>query len=157
MMNDNLIDEMIELKQKELARNKRLDKLNQKYRQPNNTFLKDIYEKVLVEDDDFELSVSYCVWHGFSIYFSNKNGSKYHVYSVFSSHSWFNEYITRIYEASEISNFKQWERDIKEDLSGLKKTLEYVDEHFNSDYVKQRHQSFFNFISSQVKIILGDD
>ena len=151
---ENIIDKMIELKQKELARNKRLDNLNQKYRKHNNTFLENIYEKVLFEDEDFNLSVSYCVWHGFSISFNNKT-SKYSVYNVFSSYSWFNECVTNIYIASELSNFKKWENDIKEDLSGLKEILKQVDEHFNNNYVIKRHQSFYDFISSQVKIILS--
>ena len=151
---NNLIDEMIELKQKELLRKKKLEKLNNKYIQPNTVFLNDIYKKILVEDDDFELVVTYCVWHGFSISFDNKNTSKYHVYKVFNSFSWFHEYVSKIYNASELSSSEQWKLQIKDDLSGLKETLEEVEMYFNCEYVKQRHQSFFNFISSQVKIIL---
>jgi len=153
---NNLIDEMIALKQKELLRKKRLEKLNNKYLQPNNVFLNDIYRKLLVEDDDFELVVTYCVWHGFSISFVNKT-NKYPIYNVFSSYSWFNEYVSRIYKASELSRFEQWKLRIKEDLSGLEETLEKVDIYFNCEYVKKRHQSLFEFLSSQVKIILESE
>lgn len=150
-----IINNIIKYKKQQLRNKKRIENLAYKNREDFSILGETIYEKIICEDDLFKLEISFCVWHGAFINFDNKT-SEYNIYEVFGSFSWFHEWVNKIYKATEIVDLESIKDDLLPDYSNLEERINLLDNLLNNDYVYKRHKIFFDFISSQVKIILGE-
>ena len=149
-----LIDKIKRLKLEEIKHLERIEKLKLENNRNWETYIQTLYEKVLYEDDLFSLKVNYDVKHGLNITFDNKT-EKYHVYNVFGSFSWFSDWIRKIHESIEITDFTILTEKLQDDYSNVEDVIKTIDERFNNEFVLKRYKSLFDFISGQVKIILG--
>lgn len=154
MTKEELINNIIKYKKQQLKNEKRIKNLEYRNREDFSILGKTIYEKIICEDELFELKISFCVWHGASINFNNKT-SEYNVYEVFDSFSWFNEWVNKIYKATEIIDLESIKDNLLPDYTNLEERINTLDDLLNAEYVYKRHKIFFDFISSQVKVILG--
>ena len=148
--------ELIVLRQDELQKIKDLEK--QLYEAKNNqnwrVYVEDIYEKTLCEDDLFILKATYNVHHGFGVCFSNKT-PKYHIYNVFGSYSFFNEWVTSIHNATKITDTSSYPV-LENDFSNVDKVIKTIDLHLSNEYVMKSYEALFEFVVKQVKIMLGE-
>lgn len=149
------INNIIKYKKQQLRNEKRIENLNYRNRDDFSILGETLYEKIICEDELFELKISFCVWHGSSISFNNKT-SKYHIYEVFGSFSWFSEWVNKIYKATEIIDLESIKVNLLPDYTNLEERINVLDDLLNTEYVYKRHKIFFDFISSQVKVILGE-
>lgn len=150
-----IIDKIKSLRLEEI---KHLEEIESKRERLKNnryweTYIQTLYEKVLYEDDMFLLKVNYDVKNGLNITFDNKT-DKYQVYHVFGSFSWFNEWVEKIHESIEITDFTILNEQLQDDYSNVEDVIKSIDERFNNEFVLKRYKSLFDFISGQVKIIL---
>lgn len=150
-----LINNIIKYKKQQLRNEKRIENIGYRNREDFSILGETIYKKIICEDELFKLEISFCVWHGASIYFENKT-SKYHIYEVFGSFSWFNEWVNKIYKATEIIDLESIKNNLLPDYTNLEKIINMLDEMLEDEYRNKRHKIFFDFISSQVKVILGE-
>lgn len=150
-----LIDKIKNLRLEEIKRLERIEKEKLETNRNWETYIQTLYEKVLYEDDMFSLKVNYDVKHGLNITFDNKT-DKYPVYHVFGSFSWFNDWIREIHKSVKITDFTIATEQLQDDYSNVEDVIKSIDEHFNKEYILKRYKSLFDFISNQVKIILGD-
>lgn len=115
----------------------------------DNSF-KPIFEKVLYENDLFKLTASYYVGSGFTVWFRNKT-PKYSVYDVFGSFSYFNEWVSNIHKASSFI----FVTPLKDDYSNLEEIIENLDVSLSKNFVLARYKYLFDYLSSQVILILS--
>lgn len=79
--------------------------------------------------------------YGTNVYLTNKT-EEYSIYDIFDSFSWFNEYVSKLFNATEILNLGYL------NVNNYETAKEIVDR----EYV--RIKNFFNYITTDIKYII---
>lgn len=151
------IKEVIEKKQEVSKIEKQIEELKRELNAKNFDHLyKTICRFPVIEDEDFQLNITYCVGHGFNINLTEKS-SKYRTYDIFGSYSWFNEWFEKLFKAVDVINLKGYTKLVEDDLSNFEEIKESLIRSLDRKNVKTRLESFFKYIVNDIKYLLREE